>query len=559
MSPTSVFWIVAVCLVSNVWTTGVYTCPCELSPDTHPRKPKLHQQHLLCIEDTVIARQLFFSLSPRSLNLNYRHMNDDLTENEEGSDSSTTHNLDSCDVLLKVAMKTRVIPLKTERCPGSCKKIPFVLLPSYFMVSLLNSTSSIFQMCSMSYTLGDRKMEVSDKHLHIGQVLRAISVRRLQECEENKNPLVGNWDYVEENSMKHSNTEYNGTNSRLHSVPQSANLQMTTRTVHGVVIWVGSLRRSQMIQSQMSVLRLQGEGIADYQRVVGWAASEEVYQCGPGLASCDSSVSSVYMEHMPSTVINQRSTTEGWACAQRRPLRAMAHVIKLYSADFLLVVDDDSYVNMKLLSYGSVLSSHILHTMNKSPLVYGDLRTGVITARGFFFGGGGYLIGRAVVDLLVSHEIIGLRSDVLHPMLHSHQLGALGVLNETLNNREDRCKNCAHVQRIFPINSTDAVYKRASLDIRVVDLCVNMMAQSGTCYHSDHSISRCLAHAIYADLSNAGCDAVSFSSEGRNGSISMCFNGDHCDRATALVCHRHVADSVNPALSPIPQKFQTNY
>ena len=309
----------------------------------------------------------------------------------------------------------------------------------------------------------------------------------------------------------------------------------------------------------MSVLGLQGHGVADYQRVVGWAASEEVYQCGAGLTSCESSVGSIYMTHMPDTVINRRSTTDGWACAQRRPLRAMAHVIKLFSVDFLLVVDDDSYVNMKLISYGSVLSSYFFQTMSKSPIVYGDLRTGIITGRGFFYGGGGYLMGRAVVDLLVSHEITALRSDILNPVLHSHQVLALGVLNETLNNKEDCCRNCAHVQPRVSTNDTEPVDKKANLDICVVDLCVNMIAQSGTCYHSDHSISRCLAHAIYADLTNAGCDSVDILSEGRKGSISMCFNGDHCNRTTALVCHRHVADSANPALSPIPQKFQTNY
>jgi hypothetical protein len=41
--------------------------------------------------------------------------------------------------------------------------------------------------------------------------------------------------------------------------------------------------------------------------------------------------------------------------------------------------------------------------------------------------------------------------------------------------------------------------------VRLVDLCTNVFSEEDTCYHSDHALSRCFAHAAYADIWNVKC------------------------------------------------------
>ena len=46
----------------------------------------------------------------------------------------------------------------------------------------------------------------------------------------------------------------------------------------------------------------------------------------------------------------------------------------------------------------------------------------------------------------------------------------------------------------------------SSLQVRLVDLCTNVFSEEDTCYHSDHAMSRCFAHAAYADIWNVKCE-----------------------------------------------------
>jgi hypothetical protein len=63
--------------------------------------------------------------------------------------------------------------------------------------------------------------------------------------------------------------------------------------------------------------------------------------------------------------------SSGWACAQRRPLRSLAHILTLLNPMTIILLDDDTYLNYDLLikKYGGYLSS----TMMLRPLVVGEL------------------------------------------------------------------------------------------------------------------------------------------------------------------------------------------
>jgi hypothetical protein len=524
-------------------------CPCKSSLDTSPKKPQKDQRHLLCIADTEIARTIFANLTPNSLSLNYRLLRDDRDD-----DGGEKHNVYGCDVLVKVVVRSQVMVPKNHRCPGVCRAIPFVLIPSYFFTAVLESRHTSFAMCSLNVTTSYKGGGVIyDVKKSLGLVLRTIAIRRLQECEENKDPLLGNWDYI---PLSHNDTPIPARGPALRSFFRYlSHMQQTRRKVYGVVIWIGSNTRPRMVHDQAAVLRLQEKGIHDSKRIVGWAATEEVYSCIPGGKTCTLPPNkNYYRGSMPQTVNHKSTTSLGWVCAQRRPLRAMAHVLQLYDPDFLLVVDDDSFVNIKLLAYGTVLSSYILQTLSNQKIVLGDLRDTFITGRGFYYGGGGYLMGRSVLQGLQSKVIESRPEGPNDRWLRKGQFEDLGVLKEAFarSNQSVRCAGCVKIRP--PANDSTSrnlqPIIQADLSVRTIDLCVNMMAERGTCYHSDHAITRCLAYAIYADTMQAGCQGIYVHSNGRKALISMCYDNSTCDLSRALICHRRLADPVNPLRPP---------
>lgn len=537
---------------STIFALKETTCPCTDASDSMPNKPEALDQHTLCIDDTAIARKIFAQLSQQSLNLNYRLLEDDFEDQEDTTASSEKFSTTGCDVLMKIAQSSAVPSAKNERCPGVCKAIPFVLVPSSFISSVLNSTASHFPLCTANLATLYNDKKKSNSHVSLGLVLRAIAIRRLQECEENKNPLNGTWDYVSPSANSSSNL----TKASNRSPDNSLMLTMEPkRAVYGVIVWIASLTRLKLAQTQASVLRLQDRAFDDTKRIVGWVATEDVYPCYVWNKYCVPQGTphqmAHYVKHMPRTINHMRSTAQGWTCAQRRPLRAIAHVTKLYDVDFLLLVDDDTFVNMKIIQYGSVLSSYILSTMRTTQVVLGDMRTIMTTVKGFYFGGGGYLMGRSVLGNLTSTFISGRSAEDADSIRSAEQIKKLSVLREAKENSIRHCRDCVKIRKLKVSNVT-LQYETADLKIRVVDLCVNMMANPGTCYHSDHSMTRCLAHGIYADTLSAGCKGIIIKGNGRKTSnVSMCYDETGCDALQSLTCHRHMADPTNPALPPL--------
>ena len=530
------------------------TCPCVISPDTHPLKPLAKQQHLLCIDGQADVRKFFTLFNTKSLNLNYRMIEDDFEDYDADiSASADKFSTVGCDVVMKVIQTEKILKSRNERCPGLCKSIPFVLVPLSFLESVLNSENNTFFMCSLNLTTTYNEEKTSDKFLTMGLVLRTIAIRRLQECEENKNPLIGTWDQISSDATVTPNVD-DDCEGLSFCMPTVQKFLSSKRTVFGVIIWVGSLSRINMALNQATVLRLQEKDIDDSKRIVGWIATEDVYPCGQERRQCTPKIldngEGSYMDSLPATVNHLYSTSFGWICGQRRPLRAMSHVLRLYNPDFLIVADDDTFVNITMLSYGSVLSSYILTTMSKRNLVIGDLRLWYITRRGFYYGGGGYLIGKQVLNSLVSTVIHDKNEG--DRFRKSRQASDLGVLREAQKYSNTTCPKCLRVRPTISDEMADDRYAIADLRVRVVDLCVNMMAQSGSCYHSDHSMTRCLAHAVYAETVSAGCKGMNITKNGDVESVLfMCFEGKGCDSTKSLTCHRHMANPSNPALPPI--------
>eukprot|EP01040_Poterioochromonas_malhamensis_P026716 gene26716-33650_t len=131
------------------------------------------------------------------------------------------------------------------------------------------------------------------------------------------------------------------------------------------------------------------ETIDVVQRVIaGWMASEDQYGCRLGSTLCDDGLihgTNYYHYGMPQTRLNVANA--GWACAQRRPLRALAHALQLYDPDYVLLGDDDTFVSMHVLRSAG-FQEYVRTTLARSPLILGQLSQGrKITKRGFYYGG----------------------------------------------------------------------------------------------------------------------------------------------------------------------------
>ena len=163
-------------------------------------------------------------------------------------------------------------------------------------------------------------------------------------------------------------------------------------------------------------------------------------------------------------------------------------------------------------------------------------------------------MGRSVLGNLSSTVLSGRSAEDADSIRSAEQIKKLSVLREAKENSRMHCRDCVKLRKLNVLNNT-LKYETADLKLRVVDLCVNMMANPGTCYHSDHSMTRCLAHAIYADTISAGCGGLIINGNGgQTFNVSMCYDEAGCDAQQSLTCHRHMADPSNPALPPLLTK-----
>lgn len=540
------------------------SCPCIASSDRSESIATFnnggrYQQHLLCIWKTEAVETLFASSNPESLNLNYRVV----TENKRHLSRSTRSDvLIGCSVVLGIVEGNSKEAERSEMCPGTCNDLPAMTVPIGFLQPSQNESRSTFRTCSLN-------LQVSYPGEHLGHVLRAIASRKLKECNEKASP-----DFTFRNSSDSERSTANFSSDISKSIPRGVIVNgedypsnsgqmspLSKRSVFGLVLWIASTSRLKLAEDQQHVLDFQANQVNDSRLIVGWIATEDVYPCSAKSIVCDERRNpalgeSTYKASMPHSFLSNKETPSGWACAQRRPLRAISHVLLLFDPDFLLLVDDDTFVNMKFLAYDSFLSSYIRTTMSHRNIVMGEMFSKKITTKGFYFGGAGYLIGRAALTLLNGNVITSERSSAVENIRTQVHLANLGVLDEAVRVKNATCTDCIKVHSLMDNEITaniSRVVSTANLSVRAVELCMNMMGDAGTCYHSDHSVTRCLAYAIYAQTLSMSCyrpPKVYVEGKGKI-KMSMCYGGDKCDLAFALTCHRYVAKPFNSTYIPI--------
>jgi hypothetical protein len=130
------------------------------------------------------------------------------------------------------------------------------------------------------------------------------------------------------------------------------------RKVKAVVIWIGTAARLDLVSAQAMVL--EGEAAHGMDSVVAWAATDELYRCGENSTTCTLNGGNRKFKFLPSSSVN--ANRAGWQCAQRRPLRALSHALLLFDPVFAVVLDDDTFLNYRLLMqrYGAFLYGDML-------------------------------------------------------------------------------------------------------------------------------------------------------------------------------------------------------
>lgn len=291
------------------------------------------------------------------------------------------------------------------------------------------------------------------------------------------------------------------------------------RKVESVCVWVGVISNIHQIEEQAIVL--DGYPSHGTKAVVGWAATDDVFACTAEETVCRQ-ISKRGSSFIPRSNINGYNV--GWRCAQRRPLRALAHVLSLFDPNFLIIGDDDTFVNYPLLidRYHDVLYKD----MHIYPIVLGELTgaegpSGHLTLKGFYGGGSGYILGKRLIESLTRMEVNYWdqadnphsiqRGQGLGDSFKSHQqvlglslvaegLAKLKYCSQRGHSDHKKCvdmnpmprkyeldgvlrdHNDSFVSKYLPWNVT-ANTVVVSIGSRLIDVCVNMMANENTCLH----------------------------------------------------------------------------
>lgn len=426
-----------------------------------------------------------------------------------------------CNVLVKIGHSSNPNHNSFSRrqlCPGICRPIPEIRIMSKWLEmgvdsmtqnSLLSctlTTSMLKSISSSSGVVNDRSASAGNSSTslrHVANMLRAIFWRRIMECYESKIWRSRHTQY----------TSFSVTDGHPDSVKREDHVDIARRKVSSIVIWIGSQDQIKLIEEQASVLKQ--FPFFDETAVIGWAATDESYPCRDSKVKC---LSKGRMKCLPQSAINYMST--GWGCAQRRPLRSLAHTLLLVEPSFAVVLDGDTFLNYKLLlyKYGSYLTQG---AMVQRPLAMGELLgtwgdTGHLTKWGIYAGGAGYIIGRKALEALVAYEIkyykgegVGSRQqdvDDSDLFRSNQQIFHLSVYREGYEMSSKHCSSRATLGSsrvgdssgdscvlstkpvVSSLNSTmhGKEMKRnfaIQIAVRLIDFCANLLANENTCLH----------------------------------------------------------------------------
>eukprot|EP00607_Mallomonas_marina_P004474 CAMPEP_0182438590 /NCGR_PEP_ID=MMETSP1167-20130531/85879_1 /TAXON_ID=2988 /ORGANISM="Mallomonas Sp, Strain CCMP3275" /LENGTH=462 /DNA_ID=CAMNT_0024632023 /DNA_START=532 /DNA_END=1920 /DNA_ORIENTATION=- len=308
------------------------------------------------------------------------------------------------------------------------------------------------------------------------------------------------------------------------------------RPVHSLMIWVGSSSRKHVAYDQQAVL--QDAPFHGDRAVVGWTVDDDMFPCRNGTTRCLSADRrGVFKRLMPLTQLGDTRCAVGWACAQRRPLRALSHALLLFDPDFVFIGDDDTYLNYDLLQ--RQLGHMIDNDMRTEPIVMGNYlcpKPNQLSAKGFFLGGAGYLIGQAALQRLVSHEVLMGRDQQYgykqRHLSYEDFVSALSLAREAKSDAEIACEDKCLLTTIADEKGC------VRIAVRLVDFCTHLLAGEHTCHHSDHSLSRCLFYGFRASPRGLPCIFQATEEERRREVPYMCGHIVPCNLSTHLTCHR---------------------
>jgi hypothetical protein len=524
-------------------------CPC-ITDDTYQASlqvTKNMRPHMICFDENEESIKLY----KQHYFLHHNNISHKLITFNETVESS----YEECDVIMRIHND---VPTTKHLCPEQCGPKPIVDVSLSWLTFPHKHNLTEMVTCSMTFAELQKETRVhasEAEHLQQQQEDSAASMRNLQSSSLHAGADMGG---------HHKHKAFGSVTSILKAIAKrrieecfenhlwtSGSVHMASnyrivhkRKVHGLIIWVGSNSRRELVESQLDVLRNQSTD--PNLHIAGWVATEDQYPCRVGSTLCETlSPALSYYHFMPTSRLNVAAA--GWACAQRRSLRAMAHTLLLYDPEYLLVVDDDTYVSIDMLKPYGKLDNYIRAHLVDEISVLGQLTKGKkITRRGFYYGGGGYLFGRKTIARLNSFELFGPTVRGSQTVLES-QMGGLSLLHEVLPLAKDHCPTCV-VPREGSVleDAYRSLNFEADTSIRIIELCVNMMSQEHTCYHSDHAISRCLVHGVNAEPFSIECGDTRVGKGGDNeASLGMCMGVEPCLTDVHLTCHRwfpHPAD-----------------
>lgn len=439
-----------------------------------------------------------------------------------------------CHLVMEVTSKG--VPAEKTLCPETCLPIPYTMIS----VDTLQSNwwhgqggEDDVLLCSLTwrqvrahyYTHRAMLSQSPLSHkstFYLEYLLTMLIERRREECSEEE---------------KWRSDWLHGGNGE-----ESALTHLTPRPVHGLVIWVGSRWRFSVLEAQFSILY--GQNNADAKAIVaGWAATEEIYGCDH-LSRCEPAISdNRYRLYMPSSSVPATSKDNpGWSCAQRRPMRALAHILWLYQPNYIFLGDDDTFISRTLL-FSPKFNNYIQEHVMVENILIGDLHLSNrdVTRFGFKWGGSGYIFGKEVIRMLKEKHLRApkryssywsgpLRTKILSVLYEAMALSALNC---------PACLDTASSSDLYPLGVTVGIENS-----RVIDVCVRLMSGEDSCYHSDHALTRCFVHGLQTSLVHISNKLTTVGDEGMI--LGLNFFATICDPFVHLACHRYYANVSNP-------------
>lgn len=160
----------------------------------------------------------------------------------------------------------------------------------------------------------------------------------------------------------------------------------------------------------------------------------------------------------------------GWSCAQRRPLRALAHMLHMFAPQALIVLDDDTFLNMGILK--SLWPHFMKLSSADKPVVFGDNWHQIL------LGGAGYLLLENSLNRLRGH-FLHVPNDTWFPSRFRVN-EEMGFFPKTVCPRTCISKVNTKPPASSPPAALAALHR---IDNRVIDFCVNLFSSEHTCYH----------------------------------------------------------------------------